>query len=234
MRQLPDRRNVVRIICLMGALLYGTMGMASSENVEQPRRVVLVGASIGKAWHFEHLGERVKLPGYRFEYLGVYDFDKGKLVSNLVTNPDKPDIVLIKECATYFPGDVEQYHLLIKSWVDTLLAAGIRPVIVTTAPVAEPTGLLPRAKTLIKRLLGMQTTHESVMVYNDWLKEYAKNKNIPLFDLEAVLRRSANERWLKPEYDEGDGLHLNAAAYTVMDHAFSVFLMNPQLKPAMQ
>jgi hypothetical protein len=41
------------------------------------------------------------LPGYRFNYVGVYYFVKGSLIQKFVNDPDKPDIVLIKECATF-------------------------------------------------------------------------------------------------------------------------------------
>ncbi|MDH4188387.1 MAG: hypothetical protein OEV08_15465 [Nitrospira sp.] len=226
--------NIVRTLCVMTALLCGATAMAGPEKTRQSKSIVLVGASIGKAWHFEKLGERAHLSGYRFGYQGVYDFDKGQIISQLVNDSSKPDVVLIKECATYFPGNTEQYQQQVMSWVEALQKAGIQPVLVTTAPLAEPTAFPSRAKTYIKQQLGMPVPYDSITSYNDWLKEYALRKNIPLFDLESVLRRNESERWLKPEYNSGDGLHLNDAAYTVMDRAFREFLLSSKLKAVPQ
>jgi hypothetical protein len=168
--------NLVQIaltICLVAMLLFGGVVMAESDKVEHLKRVVLVGASIGNNWHFDRIGERVPLPGYRFNYVGVYSFDKGPLIQKLVTDPDKPDIVLIKECASYFPGDTEQYQRQFLSWVETLRAVGIQVVLVTTAPVAEPTDYIPRAKIFVKRLIGKPLQLDSIKQFNDWLKQYA-------------------------------------------------------------
>jgi hypothetical protein len=205
-------------------------GMSASIPVEagpstrEAVRITLVGASIGKAWHFDRLGERISAPGYQFAYLGNYDFDKGPLIEDLATARIKPDIVMIKECATYFPGDLDRYQHQIVSWVGKLRAAGIRPVLVTTAPVAEPTDLLTRAKNTVKQLVGIPTRLESELRFNDWLRDHADREKIPVFDIEAHLRRSDSNRWLRNEFDAGDGLHLNEAAYRNLDNAFSGFL----------
>jgi len=215
--------HLVRTISLVGILLFGGVVMAESGKVEHSMRVVLVGASIGKDWHFERIGERVALPGYRFDYVGVYSFDKGPLIHKLVTDPDKPDIVLIKECATYFPGDTKQYQRQFMSWVDTLRAVGIQVVLVTTAPVAEPTEYIPRAKIFVKRLIGKPTQLDSIVQFNAWLKQYTQREHIPVFDLAAQLQRSDSEHWLRSEYDVGDKLHLNESAYHILDATFAKF-----------
>jgi hypothetical protein len=227
MKKMSQSLNLVHIvctICLVGMLLFGGVVMAESGNVDHPNRVVLVGASIGKNWHFDRIGKRVALPGYRFDYVGVYAFDKGPLIQQLVTDPDKPDIVLIKECATYFPGDTEQYQLQFMSWVETLRAVDIQVVLVTTAPVAEPTEYIPRAKIFVKRLIGRPTQLDGIVQFNAWLKQYAQRERIPVFDLEAKLHRSDSEHWLRSEYDIGDKLHLNELAYRVLDEAVAKFL----------
>jgi lysophospholipase L1-like esterase len=170
------------------------------------------------------------LNGYNFNYVGVYDFDKTPLISALLGAPKKPDVILIKECSTYFPGDIEQYRRSVMTWVQQIRRAGIQPVLVTTAPVREPTGYVERTKSFLKRLLDKPSSLDSITEFNDWMKEYARGENIALFDLEAVLRRSESERWLRAEYDIGDRVHLNSVAYGVMDHAFAEFLAGPLSK----
>jgi len=197
--------------------------MADAENVgHKTKKITLVGASIGKNWHFDRLGDRMPVSGYRFSYVGVNDFDKTPLIEKLVGGNEKPDIVLIKECSTYFPGDTEQYRKSVVMWVNQLRVSGIRPILVTTAPVSEPFGSTVRR--LIKKILGKPDWLDSVTAYNDWLKAYAQREKIPVFDLEAVLRRNNSERWLRAEYDVGDRVHLTAAAYAAMDREFTAFL----------
>jgi hypothetical protein len=97
-------------------------------------------------------------------------------------------------------------------------------VLVTTVPVAEPPGIVGRVKYLVKHAIGRPTRIDTLIEFNDWLKDYARREQVPFFDLEAVVRRSAGERWLRPDFDSGDQLHVNAEAYRAIDGAFAAFL----------
>jgi hypothetical protein len=97
-------------------------------------------------------------------------------------------------------------------------------VLVTTAPPGEPRGYLERTKNFVKHVIGRPTVLDGVTEFNDWLKQYGQQQGVPVFDLEAALRRNANDRWMKPEFDSGDQLHLNVLAYDAMDRAFVTFL----------
>ncbi len=206
-------------VCTLAAAGIGGGGRALASE-----RVTLVGASIGKAWNLERIAERVSLPGWQFSYVGVYAFDKGPAIAEVLSRSEKPTVLAIKECATYFPGDLDAYRRSVAGWVEQIRRAGVRPMLLTTAPVAEPRSLLGRAKALAKRLLGRSTAQEGLVAFNDWLKEWAMRERVPVFDLEAVLRRSETDRWLRAEYDAGDGVHLDAAAYAAIDAAFAAFL----------
>ena len=94
----------------------------------------------------------------------------------------------------------------------------------TTAPVAEPTEYIPRAKIFVKRLIGRLTQLDGIVQFNAWLKQYVQRDHIQVFDLEAKLHRSDSERWLRSEYDIGDKLHINELAYRVLDEAVAKFL----------
>jgi lysophospholipase L1-like esterase len=228
------RITMIRKALLAATILSLTQGvqvMAEVKKAEQTKRMVLVGASIGKDWHFEEIGQRLQRSDYRFDYVGAYQFDKENLVQDLIKSADKPAVVLIKECSTYFPGDADAYKKLVTQWVGELKAAGIQPMLVTTAPVGEPAGFVGKLKIKIKRLLGKSTWLDTVTQFNDWMKEYAKQENIPVFDLEAALRRSADDRYLKPEYDSGDMVHLTPAAYAEMDRQFAQFIAGWQKAP---
>lgn len=224
MKQLiRSRRGGMLWLGVALATLMTSHAMARTQS-QPPVRVTLVGASIGKDWHFDGIGERLKLSGYAFEYIGKNSFDKSPLIDDLLNRSDKPDAVLIKECSTYFPGDEARYRDAVIRWVGRLRRAGIEPVLVTTAPVAEPSATLARAKNWVKRVIGKPTWLDSITRYNDWLKAYASEQGLAVFDLEAAVRRSERERWLKSEYDSGDTVHLNQAGYEAVDRAFAEFL----------
>lgn len=218
--------KALRALLVTALLTHGEATMADSKPVPklEPQRITLVGASIGNGWKFPQIGKRLSLSGYEFDYLGAYEFDKSALIAAVLRRSIKPDFVMIKECSTYFPGDQAKYRQRIVSWIEQLRAAGIQPILVTTAPIGEPSGLIEQTKSIAKRLLGRPATMDGVTAFNNWLRHYGQQQNLPVFDLETVLRRSGSDRWMNPEYDSGDRVHLNALAYDAMDRAFASFL----------
>lgn len=216
--------RALAVLILSALNFVGTNAMATVKQGNEPIDIVLVGASIGEGWNLPGLPARAGLTGYRFGYKGVYAFDKSGLIKDIVSAKARPDYVMVKECSTYFPRDPETYKRDIPAWVATLRAAGVRPILVTAAPVGQPDGFFTKAKGLIKAALGKPTWLESITQYNDWLKQYAKQERIPVFDLEAVLREGGTDRRLKKAYDRGDLVHLTPAAYKAVDAAFIQFL----------
>jgi hypothetical protein len=181
-------------------------------------RIVLVGASIGKAWDFPKLPERQRISGFTFEYVGVPDhFDKSTAINQILQRPNRPEFVIIKECSVFFPGDINEYKRLIQTWVNELKGRGIVPILATTVPFAEPNGLQYRVKRMAKLLLGEPDKFEQIATYNDWLREYGKMNRVPILDLEAALRVSDGDRHMDSRYNRGDYTHLNASAYHVLD-----------------
>ena len=81
------------------------------------KRVLLIGASVGDAWNIAKLPERAKLAGYTFESVAEYQFDKSHVIEEIVKSDNKPDFVILKECAAYFPGDFPRYKQFIQGWV---------------------------------------------------------------------------------------------------------------------
>ena len=207
------------IVYLMGASLSA---MAMKPN-EPAKRITLVGASIGKDWNFDRITERLQLPGYDFKYVGTYNFDKGPLIDTIVGQPQKPDFVMIKECSSYFPGDMGKYQASIQSWVGKLRVTGIQPVLLTVAPVKEP-GMVQRAKNAVKKAMGRPIWPEEIAAFNDWLRTYAAREGVPLFDLEQALWIAPDRRYLKPEFTTDDDIHLNRAAYQQVDREFERFI----------
>ena len=172
------------------------------ENAE----IAFVCASVGSAWNInEHF------PGLNIAVYDEYQFDKGDMIRDLLAGSG-PDIMIIKECAAYFPPEeegtsMEAYRELIRGWVSLCRNKGVIPVLTTVVPI-DPNNAGNRSGQL-----------ESILEFNDWIHDYCRNENISILDLEAAVRASDKNRVLDPVYDSGDGLHLNDSAYSQrLDH----------------
>jgi len=194
-----------------------------SEALSEKRDVVLLGASIGFYWKFEDLPKRMGMEGYTFEYIGEDGFDKSKTLQKILSRPNRPDAIFLKQCAAYFPGDLVQYQALMKTYVQECLKAGIVPILVTVAPVREP-GIfkLQYWKNIVKKIIypsrpTVEARLRDLTAYNDWLKKYSLEQNLEIVDLEKALRISDTDRRLRADFDGGDGLHLNSNAYAKLD-----------------
>lgn len=198
---------------------YDTM---NSQNIRQ-KRIILLGASVGGAWDISRLPERVNNYDYVFEYIPHGGFDKSKsLIELLSRQENRPDAIFIKECAAYFPGDMDKYKSLIKEWIKECLEHNVLPIPVTVVPV---TRLHPFKKFLIDiiriknplRSGNPFKKNKKLAEYNDWIKQYSKNLGLSVLDLEASLRYSEKNRYLREDLARIDGLHVNRKAYGILD-----------------
>lgn len=193
----------------------------SAPASPRPLRVVLIGASIARGWQLDGFAARTGRSDVVVEYVGEYGFDKSKSVAALLARgaAERPDLVILKECGAYFPGDQAAYEAMIRRWVAELRAAGIRPAVATVTPVAAPWNEFQRLKQFVKHwILGREDQNAAIARYNAWLRVYAAAESLPLLDLEwALLHPYGGLYGLSPMHDSGDGLHLNPKAYAVLD-----------------
>jgi hypothetical protein len=189
------------------------------QGAKMKRHIVLLGASVGKAWDFPRLPARMNSGDYTFESVTEYRFDKSeKLAAILSRVQDKPDAIIIKECAAFFPGDLSKYQELVRRWVGECRSAGIVPILATVVPVARTYPL----RTFVLQLLHgnfmyPKGTFEGIVAYNDWVSGYAVQEGLALIDLEAAVRIGPGNRHLKESFARRDGLHLNSKAYRELD-----------------
>ena len=211
----------IAFISGLGSHIGGAQHMAYAEE-NGAKRVLLIGASVGDAWNIAKLPERAKLAGYTFESVAEYQFDKSHVIEEIVKSDNKPDFVILKECAAYFPGDFPRYKQFIQGWVAALRAQHITPVLATVVPVTTPPHFnLSYVKHLVKKVtrnrLPVDERLPHLLEYNDWVRSYAAQEGLALLDLESALRNNAQERKLRPDLAGQDGLHLNEQAYLVLD-----------------
>ena len=163
--------------------------------------IAFVCASVGSAWN---IGDH--FPSLNIAVYGEYQFDKGNVIRDILQG-DKPDIMIIKECAAYFPPEemgtsMEAYRDLVRDWVNLCRGEGVISVLTTVVPI-DPDN--PD---------NWEGQLESILEFNDWINQYSRSEDISVLDLEEALRVSEDNRVLNPRYDSGDGLHPNDLAYT--------------------
>jgi len=201
-------------------------------GMTKKRHVVLLGASVGHDWKIDALPERLGQDSgakwYSFEFVGDYQFDKTQTLRKILQRKqNKPDAILLKECAAYFPGDLNRYQELMKGWIKECKDAGVIPVPTTVVPVIRQHSLMSRIKDAVKYVLGRPTSGmqlERIMQYNDWIRNYAAGEKLAVLDLEAAVRISAEDRSLRMDLHSGDGLHLNEGAYRLLDPIVALVL----------
>lgn len=220
-------------ITLLSAIVISHRTTRESVSTTYPKsiHVMLIGASIGQAWHLSGWPARTNTPGLTAESIAIWEFDKSEGVQEALMRPHrkfrptrtylrslfqppplKPDIVILKECSSYFPANLPAYKDSIRTWVAKLQAHGIQAILATVVPVTL---------TRDAQVPGKQT---SLLEYNKWVRQYAQEQHIPLLDLEAALRSDGDEAYLRPVYDAGDGTHVNATAYAVLDQTLRTTL----------
>jgi len=192
----------------------------------RPYRIVLLGASVGQAWNLPAFPERAKDADYALESLAVWQFDKSDALDEILMRPKRkfrltwsylrslfrpplptPDAIIVKECSAYFPGEstLSQKQSLVMTWVEQISHSGIKPVLATVVPVTRARSGQDKAKM------------KGIREFNDWIRNYARDRRLSLLDLEAALRTDPVERYLRDDLTSGDGSHLNDKAYETLD-----------------
>ncbi len=218
------------VFAIMSMIFY----QGELKAVIKKKHVILLGASIGHDWKIESLPERLNgaAQRYSFEYVGEYQYNKSQSLRDILNRKQmRPDAVILKECATYFPGNFAEYQELMKYWIRDCKKAGVIPIPATVLPVLKQNSLTSRVKDVLKLVLGRPPASaqlKQINQYNDWIKSYATCESLTVLDLEEPVRISPNDRSLRIDFQSGDGLHLNRAAYdrldktliTALDHVF--------------
>jgi len=206
---------VITLYDPVSAMNNGTSGNDSSN----PRHIVLLGASIGEAWNISDVPDRVETTEYTFEYVGEYAADKRRALDSILDRGlQKPDAIIIKQCAAYFPGEPEKLKAYTKSYVEACREEGVVPILATVVPVTRS---FPLRIWLLSLFRGKwrypKGTFEAIITFNDWIRDYAQTQGLAVLDLEAAVRTSETDRHLNGRYAKIDGLHINEKAYRELD-----------------
>jgi hypothetical protein len=216
------------IVTALVAGVAAALVVSSRAPVRAPGdvHVALVGASIGQDWQLAGWPARVGAQHVSAESFAVWQFDKTPAIDELLLRPKrkfrltrtylaslfappppKADVVILKECSSYFPGDAGAQRVAFRAWQERLTESGARVVLATVVPVTQARARQDAGK------------QEALTAFNDWVRAYAAQHDLPVLDLDAALRSDAPGSNLRDEYTSGDGSHLNRAAYAVLDRA---------------
>jgi hypothetical protein len=225
---------VIPVVAAIGAIAL----VAIKRNFDNmPRQsantshIVLIGASIGQAWHLAEWPSRVKTSRFTAESIAAWQFDKSDAVQEVLIRPSrkfrptrtylrslfqpppkKADIVILKECSAYFPGDLLFYERSVDKWVSQFQANHGTVILATVIPVT-------RARA--RQSPGKQ---EDLLKYNGWIREYARQHGLRVLDLEVALRAEEPGDYLREEFAAPDGSHLSPRAYVVLDESLRKLL----------
>ena len=179
------------------------------------QKVVFLGASITDKWPLEEV-----FPEYDFQKVIEYGVQRKVREFGRVIR-QSPKIVTIKFCSYYFMDDYEEllngvdYEQAIKDMVDEATANDVIPILATTIPVnlSDDFG---------EAFNRTQLQNERIREFNDFIKNYAQEKDLQVLDYYSWLVDDAGQE-LKYEFAEasgglgGDGLHINDKAYEVIN-----------------
>ena len=230
MRTLKWSVSIWAIAILVSILIMKNINHPEVRD-QHAMHLVLIGASIGQGWRLSDWPARLHIVDFTAESIPAWQFDKSEVLDEVLMRPArkfhptrtylkslfqapprKPDIVILKECSSYFPGNLLVYEHSIEDWVGRLQARGTTVVLATVVPVT---------RTRAQRDLGKQ---ESLLKYNEWIRQYAEQHDLNVLDLEAALHDGGTEKYLRDDFATADGSHLNAAAYAVLDEVLRTFL----------
>ena len=187
---------------IKGKLLYKPLKKIVTPHRGGDKYYILVGASISKNWKFDKLPNRLHLgKNIIFGKRIVYQFDKLKTVKEIINLPFPVTAVILKECSAYFPRNLKESERQFVSWGKMLEQKGIKPIFATTVPVTED------------RAHETPGKQKSLEGFNDFIRQYGRQANIPVLDLEEALRKSATDRHLRNDFAVKDGVHLVDKAY---------------------
>jgi hypothetical protein len=215
------------LVILLSFLLILTFGGSGDHDRDRdPKLIVLLGASIGRAWDVPQLPDRMATDEYIFEYYGS-SFDKtNKLRLVLDREENRPDAVIIKECAAYFPGNMDLYKTKMKKWIAECRKEGVIPIPATVVPVTRLHSYKVFAGYMLKGRNPLKfgspfkpNRNNAICRFNDWIREYCKEQGLVYLDLEASLCYGKENRYLREDLARLDGLHINSKAYDILDRA---------------
>ncbi len=166
-------------------------------------RVVFLGASITRSWDLEKY----------FPEIHPINRGIGGLAPSLLTRfkenviDIKPRVVVIKFCSINMRPS-QPLHVLqdaLDMMVQLSKANQIIPIVCTIIPAGKPSAHI-----------GNYSVVDSIQEFNQWVREYAVEKSIPLIDYSSAIQ---DDKGFLPRRYSKDPVHLNEDGYQIISDA---------------
>jgi len=198
------------------------MTETASAGATAPARLTIIGASYAAGWGSP------QLPGYVITNKGIGGEDSSQVRARFARDvvAAKPDAVLIwghiNDIHRAQPGKVEEVKARAKENYRAMhaeaKAAGIQVLLATEITFSVGDGFFDGIMDTLARWRGKQNyrvmVNGHVKEVNVWLREYARQNQLQLLDLERAVDSGNGSR--REEYDDEDGSHVNPTGYAAL------------------
>ena len=191
-------------------------------NQEARPKLVLTGASYAGSWNLGRLGayhvvNRGRSGDTTAQVLARFDADVLALT---------PDAVLIwghindihRAPAADRSAARERIQANFREMVKRARARGAVVMLGTEVTLSEAVGFGNRLAAFVGRMRGKQGYNAKINIevraVNEWLRDYARQEGLRLFDFERVL--DDGEGFRKVEFTSDDGTHISVAGYAAL------------------
>jgi lysophospholipase L1-like esterase len=186
------------------------------------KKVLIVGASYAKHWDI------AVIAGHNVINRGVAGSETGPMLERLEKDirETKPAIVIIwgfindifRSKPEMLEGKIKQTKENIEKIIEITQEHGITPVVATEVTITSKKSWVDSIKSFVGSILGKKSyadyINKHVTKTNNWLRNYAAEKNVKVLDFERVLADENGER--KKIYAVEDGSHLSKQAYDAL------------------
>jgi len=204
-------------------LLFGALAESTTvtANASQPD-LVIIGASYAADWG------RPNLPGFSVINRGV-----GGDETSAVRARFERDVLAAKPAAVLIWGHINNIHRAppgemaavrerikedVRDMVKRARDSGITVYLATEVTLPEAVGFGNRVAALIGSLRGKQSyakkINTEVIEVNHWLRAFARQQNLRLFDFERAFDDGAGFR--RREFSKEDGSHISPEGYAAL------------------
>ncbi len=215
-------RKVLLLCALSLSFTAQSATPPGAVNVSNRPLLVVAGASYAGSWKIARLGQ-----------YSIVNRGKGGDETSQVLARFDSDVLALKPDAVLIWGHINDIHRAspdkrsaarerakanLRAMVEKAREQGVVVMVGTEITLSKAIGLGNRLAAFINDLRGKEgysaKINAEVRSINDWLRGYAREQGLKLFDFERVL--DDGEGFREVEYTSADGTHVSDAGYAAL------------------
>jgi len=183
--------------------------------------LAIAGASYAKSWG------KPALPGYQVVNTGKGGDETQQVLARFdEVLAARPAVVMLwghindihRAPAGQMEAAKERAKANYREMIDRAQANGIVVIVGTEVTLSEAVGFMNRLAAFVGSLRGKEgyaaKINKEVRAVNEWLRGYAREKNLKVLDFEKVF--DDGDGFRKTEYTADDGTHITPAGYAAL------------------